>query len=545
REGLLIIPDVRNNSVVVSAPVSNMPMLAALIRSMDSTSPRSANIRVFALKNADARRMADVLTQLFRLQQDTKSSRSVQYTLVSTQPARTDPSASTTVGTDEQYALSVTVDVRTNSLLIGGTEYQVQMASKVIEQLDSSSAQERLAKVYRLRNARAADIENALRSFLDQERQNLVSTLGNEGIGAAQRLLEREVAVVAVASEGEQEKSNTLLLSASPRYFKIVEEMINELDQPPPQVRVQVLLAEVALDDKTELGIDWNFTGTFDNSTLSAGTNFGVSASTTGFSIAITGGDLSFFLRALQAQGRLEILSRPQILTCDNQQGEVKVGQRVPFIRESRVTEAGTTLNTIQYEDIGINLFVTPRINPDGFVRLEVEPEISQLSESTIQVSEGVNAIVINSRSAKTTVTVQDGHTIIIGGLITTREENREDKVPFFGDLPLVGNLFKSTRIVKERAELLIILTPHVLRNTADIDTMTQREIQRMRAQGKVVRQYEQRRDWLNLLEAASPVKPYESDWEDLLREMEPEEAAPVPLEMLPDSKVKNFGPEQ
>ena len=545
REGLLIIPDVRNNSVVVSAPVSNMPMLAALIKSMDSTSPRSANIRVFALKNADARRMAEVLKQLFRLQEDTNSSRSVQYTLVSTHPAGADPSASTTVGTDEQYALSVTVDVRTNSLLIGGTEHQVQMASKVIEQLDSSPAQERVAKVYRLRNARAADIEKALRSFLDQERQNLVSTLGDEGIGAAQRLLEREVAVVAVASEGEEEKSNTLLLSASPRYFKIVEEMIKELDQPPAQVRVQVLLAEVLLDDKTELGIDWNFTGTFDSSTLSAGTNFGVSAGTAGFNIAITGGDLSFFLRALQAQGRLEILSRPQILTCDNQQGEVKVGQRVPFIRESRVTESGTTLNTIQYEDVGINLLVTPRINPDGFVRLEVEPEISQLSESTIQVSEGVNAIIVNSRSAKTTVTVQDGHTIIIGGLITTREENREDKVPFFGDLPLVGNLFKSTKIVKERAELLIILTPHILRNTTDIDTMTQREIQRMRTQGQVVRQYKQQRDWLNLLEAVSPVKPYESDWEDLLRELEPEEAPPVPLEMLPDSKVKTFGPEQ
>jgi len=543
RKGLLVIPDARNNSVVVCAPEANMPMISTMIRAMDATSPRSANIRVFRLDNADATRMADVLRRLFRLDQEGAEGRSVQYTLATTQPTEVSEAAKATVGTDEQQAFSVTVDVRTNSLLVGGTKHQLEMAGQVIEQLDSIPAQERMAKVYRLRNARAADIEAALRSFLDQERERLLATLGDDRMGAARRLLEREVAVVAVASEGEQEKSNTLLLSASPRYFQIVEEMIQELDQPPPQVRVQVLLAEVTLDDKSELGVDWNYTHTFNDNVLNAGTSFGVSASDTGFSISITGGDVRFFLRALQSQGRLQVLSRPQILTSDNQRGEVTVGKRVPFVRESRITESGTTLSTIQYEDVGINLYVTPRINPDGFVRLEVEPEISSLSESTVQVSEGVNAIIVNNRSAKTTVTVQDGHTIIIGGLITTKDENREDKVPFLGDLPLLGDLFKASKIINERTELLIILTPHVLRTTEQADAITQKGLERLRKQGRIVKEYQQRQDWLNTLERISPVRPYESDWEEHLRELEPNNNGPVPLEEIPESGLKNFNP--
>jgi general secretion pathway protein D len=145
-------------------------------------------------------------------------------------------------------------------------------------------------------------------------------------------------------------------------------------------------------------------------------------------------------------------------------------------VTNSRISDTGSVSNTIQYEDIGVILRVTPRINEDGFVRLEVSPEISTLSDSTVQISEGLNAIVVNSRSAKTTVNVQDGHTIVIGGLITTIDNNVEEKVPFLGDIPGLGLLFKTTRKVKERTELLIILTPHVLSNIPASDAETQRQ---------------------------------------------------------------------
>ena len=255
QEGVLVTPDARSNAVIVAAPVKNMPLMESLVKALDSISPRMAEIRVFTLVNADAARMSEVLTQLFRLSAGQQATKAVSYTLVTSQPASADKKApSATVGSSEQDALSVTVDLRTNSLLIGGTKRYVELASKVIQDLDSSPAQERVTKVYRLRNAQAPAIQTAMQTFLDQEKQRLTSTLGANGLGAAQRLLEREVAVVA------EETSNVLLLSASPRYFDTVEALIKELDQPPPQVLIQVLLAEVMLDETNELGIDWNVT---------------------------------------------------------------------------------------------------------------------------------------------------------------------------------------------------------------------------------------------------------------------------------------------
>ncbi|NLW87882.1 MAG: hypothetical protein GXY38_13525, partial [Planctomycetes bacterium] len=309
QEGVLITPDRRTNSLVVSAPVASMPLLDNLIRGLDSTSARAAEIRVFALKNADARQMADLLTQLFRLTGPANLAQAVQYTLVSSQPAQ-EAGASATLGSAEQTALTVTVDVRTNSLLIGGTSQYVELCCRVIEELDSSPAQERQTQVYRLHNARATDIQSALRTFLDQERQRLTASLGNDRLGAAQRLLEHEVAVVAVPAEGVIDRGNTLLISASPRYFEIVRSIIKELDEPPPQVLVQVLLAEVTLDNSTDLGIEWNYIHDKNNHSGTVGTNFGVAKdflSYGGFHVSFTSSDISLFLRALQSTGRLEV----------------------------------------------------------------------------------------------------------------------------------------------------------------------------------------------------------------------------------------------
>ena len=480
QEGVLITPDRRSNSLVISAPLENMPLLESLINAMDSTSPRTAEIRVFTLVNSDARAMATVLNELFRMQQTTAvagGKQAIEYTLVPDEGGENGTAA--VIGSAEDVALTVTVDIRTNSLLVGGTKHYVELASEVVRELDESTAAERLTEIYRLRNAQAADIETALTNFLDQERALLEEQLGDAGAGTSQYILEREVAIVAEST------TNTLLLSASPRYYDVVAQMIEELDQPPPQVLIQVLLAEVTIDDVNEFGVEWQVMEAWRNHDMVGGTApaFAASAGLTlnpGFQVSVTGGDVNFLLRALESQGRLEMLSRPQILASDNQSATINVGQRVPFITNSRVTDDGTTINTIQYEDVGIILDVIPRINPDGFVNLEVHPEISSLDDSTVPISEGVNAIIVNSRSAETTVTVQDGHTIIIGGLITTTDRDRLNKVPILGDIPLLGGLFQSTRKVKERTELLIILTPTVLRNIEEADIETAGQVKRL-----------------------------------------------------------------
>ena len=168
-------------------------------------------------------------------------------------------------------------------------------------------------------------------------------------------------------------------------------------------------------------------------------------------------------------RGHFHLIFRP----ADNQLGSINVGQRVPLITSSRVTDQGDTINTVSYEDVGITLDVLPRIGSDGSIQLQVNPVISSVSQSFTMISEFARANYINNRSAKTTVTCQDGQTIIIGGLITTTDEDREDKVPLLGDIPLVGLLFRSTTKIKKRNELMIFLTPTVLRSPRDVRRMT------------------------------------------------------------------------
>ncbi len=489
KEGVLITPDARMNSLIVSAPVDYMGLLEQIVTRLDATSPQQAKIKVFTLVNADARQMAELLMSMFRLQpqagQQNASPRSIQYTLVRrspivsedqedpedpADPANETDGPSVVVGTDEQNALHVTVDPRTNCLLVGGTEHYVALVSEVIDTLDSSSTQERKSEVYRLRNAQAVEVQLAIRSFLDQERQRITQVLGQDAIGTAQRMLEHEVAIVA------EPASNTLLLAANPRYFTQLKQLIEKLDQPQPQVLIQVLLAEVTLDSTRELGVEWNVTKTFQDAQLVTGTDLGVARalkSFGGFSTAVTGSDYNFLLRALENDGRLEVLSRPQILTADNKPASINIGQRVPLVTDSRTTQYGDTISSFQYQNVGVNLSVTPRIGADGAVKMEIGTTNSALSSSSIAVGfskDGtpLNAPIINERRAMTSVSVQSGQSIIIGGLISTSDDNRTIKVPLLGDIPLLGVFFRSKTKVTDRKELLILLTPQVMVNVND-----------------------------------------------------------------------------
>ena len=470
KEGILITPDPRMNSLVVSGPVEYMGLLDQIIRRLDSASPQQAKIKVFTLQNADARQMGELLTQLFRMTQTSAASqRSIQYTLVRSRTAPDgtptpddEPLASATLGTAEANALNVTVDPRTNSLLVGGTDHYVTLVSQIIESLDSSPAAERTSKVIRLKNSQAPEVATAIRNFLDQERQRLVATLGADAVGTAQRMLEREVAVV-----GEQ-TSNTLLVSANRRYFDQITEIIEELDSAQPQVLIQVLLAEITLDAVGELGIEWNQAVTKGDYNISNGTDFGVPnqlQSLGGFSTAVSSSDFNFVLRALKTDGRLEVLSRPQIVTADNKPATINIGQRIPLITDSRVTPQGDTINSFRYEDVGVNLTVTPKISRDGFVKMELGTTNSAISSSTVEINKSAVVPVVNQRRANTTVSAQSGQTIIIGGLISTTDDRRVKKMPVLGEIPYLGVLFRSTKTTRERKELLIFLTPVVLAN--------------------------------------------------------------------------------
>jgi len=469
KESVLITPDQRMNSLVVSGPVDYMGLIEQIIQRMDASSPQLAKIKVFALQNADARQMAEVITQMFRMTPTAGngSTRSVQYTLVRGKAENGTPSeepvASATLGTAEQTALTVTVDPRTNSLLVGGTEHYMNLVSQLIDTLDSSAAHERASEVIRLKNSQSPEIATAIRNFLDQERQKLIQSLGVDAVSATARLFDQEVAIVA------EPTSNTILLSANNRYFEQIRSMIDELDSAQPQVLIQVLLAEVRLDNQTDLGFEWTYRGTAGSSTYGIGTDFSPDidmAKMTGLVGGMQGGDFSFLLRALKTQGKLHVLSRPQIVTADNKPATINVGKKVPLVEQTRLDAQNNLTTQYRYEDVGVNLTVTPKISRDGFVKMEISTTNSTLSAQIIDINKSAQAPVVDQRKANTTVSAQSGQTIVIGGLIDTINETNMRKVPVLGDIPYLGVLFRTTTTKKERKELLILMTPIVLDNS-------------------------------------------------------------------------------
>jgi type II secretion system protein D len=499
RESITLTPDLRTNTVIVSAPATAMAMIDRMIRDLDESSVGAQNVRIFKLKNADALAMAEILTDLFNL-----SRRGNLYVLKprEQQEARAIPAGSAggpmggdgpssvvqllgselTAVPDDRRELSITVDNRTNSLLVSGTPLYLDMVEEVVENLDAMEANEREVFAYPLRNAVAADVASVLTEFVDQEQRKLFSTLSPDQLGSASRLLEREVTIV-----GDQQ-SNTVLVSASPRYIDRVRDMILELDVDPPQVLIQVLLAEISLDGSLEWGVDARFQS---NPQGSQNVIFGASSSlasaflpTLGIpTFSVSGDNFTLLLKALEAQGRIQVLSNPSIMAANNQPAHIQIGENIGRAASSSLSDGGTQQTNVEFIDIGVILDVTPSINPDGFVRMIIEPEITDLTNESIQVSEDLSVPILTKRTASTTVTVRDGQTIIIGGLIQDMYEIRKHKVPLLGDIPLLGLLFQSEFEESRKIELLIVLTPHVITSPADfsrIETLTHREIDRM-----------------------------------------------------------------
>ncbi|MEC8114634.1 MAG: secretin N-terminal domain-containing protein, partial [Planctomycetota bacterium] len=328
----------------------------------------------------------------------------------------------------------------------------------VVEQLDSLEANERETFTVQLRNAKATDVASIVTDFVEEEQRKLVGTLSDEQLGSATRLLEREITI-----KGD-EKTNTVLVSASPRHSERVRQLLEQLDVDPPQVLIGVMLAEVTLDRSSADGLEANVTAGGGTARGTLGFGLGTAALTgvAAPSMEVSGTDFGLFLRALRAQGRLQVLSNPAVMAANNEQARLQVGDLIRVADAQSVSDNGVNTTTRE-EQLGITLEVTPTITPDGFVRMDVKPSIRDLSARSVQISEDLISPVITTREAETTVTVKDGQTIVLGGLISDRYEKRTEKVPLLGDLPGLGYLFRGERETDARTELLIVLTPHVI----------------------------------------------------------------------------------
>jgi type II secretion system protein D len=272
-----------------------------------------------------------------------------------------------------------------------------------------------------------------------------------------------------------------------------IRTIVLSLDKPKPQVLINVVFVQVSYDKGLDLGAEFSYKGSIGINAEPTGrapdnvfSKFGLADAALdpthpGGFYRILGQDVTATLHALASVTKTEILSRPSILTRNNQQATIMVGQRVPIITNSRVSDTtNTTINTVEYEDVGIILRVTPFITAEGLVEMILSPEISSLSATTVPISNTVSSPVIDQRSADTVVVTPSDKTIVIGGLISTQSQDSDKKVPILGDIPVIGAAFKRKVKSDVKTELLIFLTPHVVQTPEDLPRVSSDERAKM-----------------------------------------------------------------
>jgi type II secretion system protein D len=298
------------------------------------------------------------------------------------------------------------------------------------------------------------------------------------------------------------EVSNALIILATPSDYDFIEATIRKLDTVPRQVLIEGLIARVDLTDSLNFGFAWSLrsdiryepwkvdlTGEMGQNTSLLTAEGAATLSGQGFTLIGTdpSGIVRLKLEALVSDGKAQVIASPHILIADNREASFQVGQQIPIpTSETNVTGTTNIQRTFQYKDIGIILKVKPQINESGVVSLELTQEVSSSATPIDQISEGTSNPVINKIEATTNLVAKDKETIIIGGLIREDTTNTRTGIPLLKDIPILGYLFGTTAESKERVELVILLTPHVITSHNDANQVTEEYVDKFRATKKL-----------------------------------------------------------
>lgn len=500
------------NALVLSDRADSLNQLTALIRDLDNNINDS--LRVIPLRHVDAERMMDLISALV-------------------------VSAGSGAQGQSSDQIKVIADNASDRLLVKGSPEMIAKVQDMVNQLDTTPSR-RLSglRVFRLKYASANHIAQMLRGLLANQSINSAgatstlesaslsstsaagATLNSDGDDA---LVSNNVAVVPSAgSTGSgvgpggrpfsiiaDETQNSVIVNASPELMFEIEEAVNQLDNRRAQVLIQAAIVEVSGDDATQLGVQWalgnansgygvvNFSNVGASATslaaaaLSGGA--GISSAAGSIAGALLGlgksskdskGNTQFYgaiLQALDSSTSANLLSMPSILTLDNEKASILVGQNVPFVTGSYTTSGNSSTNpfqTIDRQDIGINLNVIPHIGDNGTVRLEVSQEVSSVVPSSIGNASG---LITNKSLINTTILADDQQTIALGGLMRDNTTTSQQKVPGLGNVPFIGRLFRSDNDNTQKSNLIIFLQPTILRDGGAVASVTERKFNQMR----------------------------------------------------------------
>jgi general secretion pathway protein D len=534
--GASIIANTASNSLVITDYASNITRLMEIVEQLDSSN--AMQVRVFPLIYAQADEVAPLLTQMFFTQPRTVGTSGAQMPGWQRRLLGAVSAASGVRGGSAQVGQAA-ADVRTNSVLVSASGERLDAIADVIKGLDRPIERQGNLTVVSLQRANAQDVATALSQALGgrttgqarttaattvarSTRQTQTSRSGSSGgrsyedpDGADGALTRQEPAgppgqagaevsppgLGPMGGEGEaggyvdaqaanviefagnasvvaEPNTNSLIISAPPEYALLLRQLIEQLDVAPPQVLIEAIVAEVALGTERKLGFEWTWTEHphFGDSDLTGtiGTGLGLSTETLGLRYTIAGASLNTLLHALATDDKVNILSTPKIFTSNNRPAEINISTQTPYVASVRTTDTSETF-AVSYLDVGVILNVTPQISPDGTVTMQVTQEANELLGFQ-NFGNSVQAPTVARRSAQATIRVADGQTVILGGIISDSTTRSVKKVPVLGDLPLLGNLFRRSTVTSKKSELLVFLTPKVVRTPEEATALTRGE---------------------------------------------------------------------
>lgn len=367
----------------------------------------------------------------------------------------------------------------------------LKKAEQWIRRFDRADARgSRQVFVYYVKNGRAAELAQIMSGlFEDTPKQagGSVVAPGLEPVKIEQDASNTaEVTPVAITRSGRlqstyraptivaDERNNALVIKGTPEDYRDIEAILSRLDIVPLQVLIEVIVAEVSLDGQLEFGVEWYLkTGSFTEifSTLASGA---VENSFPGFGFSFETSDARVVLNALDSVTDVDVISSPKLMVLDNQSARLQVGDQVPVATRSAVSTDTTDapiVNTVELVDTGVILEVTPTVNTGGMVSLRVAQEVS---EATTTLTSDIDSPTIQTRKIESTLAVQSGETVALAGMMRERQESGDAGVPGLKKVPIIGGLFRSRKNTSVRTELIVLITPHVVRDPNEMRQLTQ-----------------------------------------------------------------------
>ncbi|MBI5908398.1 MAG: type II secretion system secretin GspD [Betaproteobacteria bacterium] len=467
-----------NNTLVVTDYASNLARIEKIIESIDQ--PGGSDPIMIPLRYASALDVAQTINRLFA------------------------ESAQNQASPDQSLRFAVSVDARSNSILArSGEPSRLLRVRQLVAMLDTPTSAAGNIHVVYLKNAEAVKLAEILRAIYTGEsalaQPRTTQPLGASPLGQAPAQAQAPSSALAPGIIQADAATNSIIITAPDAIYNNLRAALEKLDVRRAQVYVEALIAELTADKAAEFGIQWQDLAGLGKTTgqVFGGTNFGTAAQNIvglsgspiaagrGLNIGVVKGsiklpgvggaeilNLGLLVRALETDANANILSTPTLLTLDNEEAKIVIGQNVPFVTGSYAVSAAATtptpFQTVERKDVGLTLRIRPQISEGGAVRLQIYQEVSNIQDST-----NASGVITNKRAVESTVLVDDGQIVVIGGLIQDSVKDGVEKIPGLGDIPLIGGLFKYNTRSRSKTNLMVFLRPTLLRSAQRADSLS------------------------------------------------------------------------